>query len=403
MEDCMREFAGPGAAAGEGGRMHFLPASSLFLSLSSSASVRRPHRETWEDVEGTELDEVRDRLRRSDCTDTSAVHAAPPMSEETVPPAPLGCPSPLAAVPGGKGAHACMITAADGRMHPSSSAVREGDGSAASPQSDAAEAQSHGMQQHHQSSPEAACGPPSKDGREGAAPATAATSAAATAAAAASWENSNSSSSSNSNSSSSSSSRRGNVRGEADATSTSSLRRAPSTFSTSLPTAPYERLLFQRQQQRRLLQQQATLRSFPSLSSTSGSLETLAAALQDKRQRQQQQLQEQQQNQHHQEHQEQQHEEIAAAAAAVAAPSSSEACMSPSQSAVVAELKGPSLPPALRLQLLQQALWTSPTTASSSSLGRSERKWWSMDDRNLEAFMFSHHRTFLRRLGRYFI
>ncbi|KAL8449121.1 hypothetical protein Emed_003272 [Eimeria media] len=353
--------------------MHFLPASSLFLGLSSNASVRRPHREAWEDVEGTELDDVCDRLRRAECTDTPAVHATPPLSEEKPAAASLG--GPLTPKEGATQPY--MPSAAGERTQPSSAG--EADCSAASPQHNAAQARSEEMQQH--SSPEAACSLPLREGRDAATAAAAA--AAAPVAAAASWEPS-----------SSSSSRRGTVRGEPDASSSSSsLRRAPSTFSTSLPTAPYERLLFQRQQQRRLLQQQATLRSFPSISSTSGSVETLAAALQDKRHRQQQQQQQQQQQEQQQDQQQQQQQQHEAA------PSPSEACVSPSRGAVAAELRGPCLPAALRLQLLQEALWTAPS-AASSSLGRSERKWWSMDDRNLEAFMFSHHRTFLRRLGR---
>ncbi|KAL8271714.1 hypothetical protein Esti_004309 [Eimeria stiedai] len=314
-----------------------------------NASVRRPHREAWEDVEGTELDDVCDRLRRVECTETSAAHAALPLNEE---PATGSLGGPPTAQEGAR--QACMPSARDERMQPSSAG--EPSCLAAAPEHDAAQAGSHEVQQP----PEAACSFPSREERDAAVRA-----AAAAVGAAASWENA-----------SSSSSRRGGVRGEADTSFASSLRHAPSTFSASLPTAPYERLLFQRQQQRRLLQQQATLRSFPSLSSTSGSVETLAAALQDKRHRQQQQQQE-----------------------AAAAPSPSEACVSPTRGVVAAELRGPSLPPALRLQLLQEALWTGPS-AASSSLGRSERKWWSMDDRNLEAFMFSHHRTFIRRLGR---
>ncbi|KAL8451972.1 hypothetical protein Emag_002544 [Eimeria magna] len=341
----------------------------MHLQLPSSthpgnASVRRPHREAWEDVEGTELDDVCDRLRRAECTDTSAVRATPPLSEEPAAASHGGPPTAQEGAP-----QACTPSAADVRNQPSSAG--EPDCLAASPQHDAAHARGHEMQQ---SSPEAACSLPLREAG--------ATAAAAAVAAAASWEPS-------------SSSRRGAVRGDPDANSASSLRRAPSTFSASLPTAPYERLLFQRQQQRRLLQQQATLRSFPSLSSDSGSVETLAAALQDKRQRQQQlQQQEQEKQQDQQQQQQQQHQQQHEAA-----PLPSEACVSPSRVAVAAELRGPCLPPALRLQLLQEALWTAPS-AASSSLGRSERKWWSMNDRNLEAFMFSHHRTFLRRLGR---
>ncbi|KAL8425540.1 hypothetical protein Efla_006775 [Eimeria flavescens] len=330
--------------------MNFLPASSLFLGLSTSASVRRPHRETWEHPEGTELDEVCERLRCKGSSSEAAAGSsvcAPPAAEEA------GFPQrPPAA--GSEAAANRQASAANSSRPDAASSQGEEDSGGPPPL------------------PSAACSSPFReaaDATAGAYPSRSSSSSSLLArqfAAAAG----------------SSSSRECMHSPLVQRESAAALRRAFSTMPTSLPAAPYERLLFQRQQQRRLLQQQATLRSFPSLSSNGGNAEVLAAALHSRHQRQQQQQQQQQpQQQEQQEAEEVQREQEGEEAAAA------DRSLTPCRSAVVAaELKGPCLSPSLRLQLLKEAMWTA-AASPNSSLGRSERKWWSMQNRNLEAFI----------------
>lgn len=335
--------------------MNFLPSSSLFLGLSSTASVRRPHRETWESGEGTELDDVCSKL----CLVSSPGLPVPGGAADAVP---SGAKFDEAT------AHAAEAEAAEDIQK---RAAEECMGDAPS---NACTAVARPQEGFH-------------EGCKGKEPSCSACAAPFSEAEAVPGRSSSS-----------------NVAWPPPAAtnacsdlylprydSASSLRRASSSFSTSLPTAPYERLLFQRQQQRRLMQQQATLTSLPTFDSKCGSSEILAAALEERHQNQEQLQQQRQQMQ-------QQHEQLLKEAVQQETDAV-ESGHSPSRRAVVAELKGPSLSPALRLKLLREVMWSTSSTPNSS-LGRSERKWWSMDDRNLEAFIVTHHRTFLRRLGR---
>lgn len=338
--------------------MNFLPSSSLFLGLSSTASVRRPHRETWQNVEGTELDDVCGRLRHVSSTGAAvSSDAAEPFSNEDT------CGATAAVTAAAEAGESVRPVAAgcsrDSPPHKSYSSVLR---------------LQHGLPQERGEAepPHAASPAPCREAESAAGGS--GCSVNSTARVPPSIANA-------SPTTDRSLPRYGSV---------SSMRRASSGFSTSLPTAPYEQLLFQRQQQRRLMQQQATLMSFPSVSSSCGSSEVLSAALDERRQKEEQSQQQKNQMQQQEDvlQKTKQHD-----------GGLEEAKHSPSRCSVMAELKGPSLRPALRLQLLHEVMWSTASTPNSS-LGRSERKWWSMDERNLEAFIFSHHRTFLRRLGR---
>lgn len=337
--------------------MNFLPSSSLFLGLSSTASVRRPHREAWESVEGTELDDVCGKLRRPPSPRAST---ARDVTE----------PSPVGEMPGSPRDRLDHAEAAEGTQPAAVGCSRDSPPNKSYSSVAKVQGEPISLEGSREEEPrDAACPAPSREAE----------------------------SSPDRNISSSSSAARlppalangnGSCGHFAQYETVPSLRRASSSFSASMPTAPYERLLFQRQQQRRLMQQQATLMSLPTISSNGGSSDMLAAVLEEKHQKQEQ-LQQQAQQQHEHRRQEAMKRETEFA----------EANHSPTRSAVVAELKGPSLSPTVRLQLLHEVMWSTASTPNSS-LGRSERKWWSMDDRNLETFIFSHHRTFFRRLGR---
>lgn len=337
--------------------MNFLPSSSLFLGLSSTASVRRPHREAWDTVEGTELDDVCGKLRRAPSPGASAARDTAETSPAgEAPDSPGGRPAQAEAAGGSQPAAVeSLRDSLPNKPYPSVAKVQEEPG----PQEKRKEEDPPNSP--HPALPKEAESPPDRNSNSNSArlsPVVA------------------------------------NGGGSCDQFSryetVASFRRASSGFAASLPTAPYERLLFQRQQQRRLMQQQATLMSLPTISSNGGSSEMLAAVLEEKHQKQEQ-LNQQVQQQHEQRLQEATQRETESAEAQG---------HSPTRSSVIAELKGPSLSPAVRLQLLHEVMWSTASTPNSS-LGRSERKWWSMDDRNLESFIFSHHRTFLRRLGRW--
>lgn len=177
-------------------------------------------------------------------------------------------------------------------------------------------------------------------------------------------------------------------------------RRLSGSVSRIHATPPCERLLHQRQQQRKL-QQQGTLASFPTLSSCS-SVDDCAEHIGARRLRLVR-------NSYlgdemspptvlESEHDQQQNSmgvetsdnggNVIPEAGQGASDSEDSSC----------EATGPpALSRSLRLQLLQEVMCSNNPTSS----GRSEKKWWSMDDRNLEEFIFAHHQTFIRRLKRY--
>lgn len=335
--------------------MNFLPASSLFLGLSSTASVRRPHREAWENVEGTELDDVCGKLRQASSAPNGIADFLSGNETHRATDEPLG-----------------NLKAADTPSHrDSESAADSAPSKAASPT--ATQKQTHRGR------------PADEDCAHGGCP----EACRGTDAVSRFNESNNNTDTGRAPTSPVSSDNLNGDRCVRRDEAAHAFRRTSSGFSTSLPTAPYEQLLFQRQQQRRLMQQQSTLMSIPTISSTSSNADLLAAALEDRYQRQQQ--PQQQQSREPTEGAKQQH--------AAATTEASEASVSPGRQAVAAELKGPCLSPSLRLQLLHEVMLNNATTPGSR-LGRCEKKWWSMDDRNLEAFIFAHHRTFLRRLGR---